>query len=186
MKKKQATSLNKLLAFASAILAVVAVVMIFLPQIAAVNSDTVYNGIAIAFGKTLSETDLTIFGFNLFKGSAVIDFSFPNLLAYILVVVGLVIVVLQLLGIFKGKIATIIAALCLIAGGILFFFALRFSTITTSGGSLGILGGSGTHKFADANSDSTTVYKLGYGAITGGVTAICSGVLALGKAVLSK
>ena len=43
MKKKQATSLNKLLAFASAILAVVAVVMIFLPQIAAVNSDTVYN-----------------------------------------------------------------------------------------------------------------------------------------------
>lgn len=180
MKKKQAKSLNKLLAFASAILAIVAVVMIFLPQIAAVNSDTTYNGIAIAFGKELGSVNLWIA-----KGTGKIDFSFINLLAYILVAAGLLIIVLQLVGIGKSKILTLIAAVALIAGGIIFFLALNTSTITVSASSI-IGGGSTTSKFAEANSDSTTVYKLGYGAITGGVTAICSGVLALGKAVLSK
>ncbi len=180
MKKKQAKSLNKLLAFASAILAIVAVVMIFLPQIAAVNSDTTYNGIAIAFGKELGSVNLWIA-----KGTGKIDFSFINLLAYILVAAGLLIIVLQLVGIGKSKILTLIAAVALIAGGIIFFLALNTSTITVSASSI-IGGGSTTSKFAEANSDSTTVYKLGYGAITGGITAICSGVLALGNAVLSK
>lgn len=177
MKKKQATSLNKLLAFASAILAVVAVVMIFLPQIAAVNSDTVYNGIAIAFGKELGSVNLWIA-----KGTGKIDFSFVNLLAYILVVFGLLVIVLQLVGVGKSKLFTLIAAVALIAGGIIFFLALNTTTMTISTSSI-IGGGSTTSKFAELNSDNSTVYKLGYGAITGGVTAICSGVLALGKAV---
>lgn len=181
MKKKQATSLNKLLAFASAILAVVAVVMIFLPQIAAVNSDTVYNGIAIAFGKELGSINLWIA-----KGTGKIDFSFVNLLAYVLVVFGLLVIVLQLVGVGRSKLFTLIAAVALIAGGIIFFLALNTTTMTISTSSIIGGGGSTTSKFAELNSDSNTVYKLGYGAITGGVTAICSGVLALGKAVLSK
>lgn len=51
MKSKKAKSLNKLISLVGALLAIVAVVMVFLPQIAAVNGDTTYNGIAIAFGK---------------------------------------------------------------------------------------------------------------------------------------
>lgn len=178
---KKAKSLNKLLALVGALLAIVAVVMIFLPQIAAVNSDTTYNGLAIAFGKELSSVD----GGSIFKGSTTINFSFPNLLAYILVVAGLAINVLQLVGIGKGKLMTFIAGAALVAGGILFFFALNFSTITTSGSVLGI-GGESSSAFAEMNTDSTKVWQLGYGAIVGGITAIVSGVCALGNAVLSK
>lgn len=178
---KKAKSLNKLLALVGALLAIVAVVMIFLPQISTTKGDTTYNGLEIAFGKKLSSVD----GGSLFNGSTTINFSFPNLLAYILVVAGLVINVLQLVGICKGKLMTLIAGAALIAGGILFFFALNFSTITASGSFVGI-GSETTSKFADLNTDSTKVWQLGYGAIVGGITAIVSGVCALGNAVLSK
>ena len=183
MKKKQATSINKLLGYLGAALAIVAFVMIFLPQIVAVSTDATYNGIAIAFGKPFDNSQIDLGG--IIKYSRVIDFSFPNLLAYILVTVGLVVLVLQAIGLFKGKLFTGIAALCLIAGGILFFFALDFSTITVTGSAIGV-GGTGTKKFSEYNTDSITTYKLGYAAITGGITAICSGVFTLGKAVLSK
>lgn len=181
MKSKKAKSLNKLISLVGALLAIVAVVMVFLPQIAAVNGDTTYNGIAIAFGKKLSSVD----GGSFFKGSTTINFSFLNLLAYVLVVLGLVINVLQLVGIAKGKLMSLIAALALVAGGILFFFALNFSSVTTSGAVLGF-GGEATSKFSDFNTDSAKVWQLGYGAITGGITAIVAGVCSLGRTVLSK
>ena len=50
MKSKKAKSLNKLISLVGALLAIVAVVMVFLPQIAAVNGDTTYNGTAIVAG----------------------------------------------------------------------------------------------------------------------------------------
>ena len=181
MKSKKAKSLNKLIWLVGALVALVAVVMVFLPQIAAVNGDTTYNGIAIAFGKKLSSVD----GGSFFTGSTTINFSFLNLLAYVLVVLGLVINVLQLVGIAKGKLMSLIAALALVAGGILFFFALNFSSVTTSGAVLGI-GGETTSKFSDFNTDSAKVWQLGYGAITGGITAIVAGVCALGRTALSK
>lgn len=181
MKSKKAKSLNKLISLVGALLAIVAVVMVFLPQIAAVNGDTTFNGIAIAFGKKLSSVD----GGSFFKSSTTINFSFLNLLAYVLVVLGLVINVLQLVGIAKGKLMSLIAALALVAGGILFFFALKFSSVTTSGAVLGI-GGEATSKFSDFNTDSAKVWQLGYGAITGGITAIVAGVCSLGRTVLSK
>ena len=80
---------------------------------------------------------------------------------------------------------SLIAALALVAGGILFFFALNFSSVTTSGAVLGI-GGETTSKFSDFNSDNTKVWQLGYGAITGGITAIVAGVCSLGRTALSK
>ena len=181
MKSKKAKSLNKLISLVGALLAIVAVVMVFLPQIAAVNGDTTFNGIAIAFGKKLSSVD----GGSFFKSSTTINFSFLNLLAYVLVVLGLVINVLQLVGIAKGKLMSLIAALALVAGGILFFFALKFYSVTTSGAVLGI-GGEATSKFSDFNTDSAKVWQLGYGAITGGITAILSGLCSLGRTVLSK
>jgi len=95
MKSKKARSLSKILSFVSAILAVVAVVMIFLPQVHEANFDKDLNGLKIAFGS------------NEFKfGSFLkvdIAFSFLNLLAYIFVVAGLLISVLQLAGFCKGK-----------------------------------------------------------------------------------
>lgn len=183
MKAKQAKSLGKLLAFASALLALVAVIMIFLPQIvgASENSDVAYNGLAIAFGKELSGVDL---GF--LSGSSVINFSFMNLLCYVLVLGGLVLEVLQLANIGKGKFLSFIASLALIAGGILFFFALDFSTISSSG-SIGSLSGSTeAYTFASQNSENLKLWELGIGAIVGGISAIVSGVCYFGKLVIEK
>lgn len=183
MKAKQSKQLGKLLAFASALLALVAVIMIFLPQIVSANenSDTAYNGIAIAFGKQLSKIG-TENNYVLTK----IDFSFMNLLCYILVLAGLVIALLQALGKCESKIITFVSAVALIAGGILFFFALNFSamsvtTVTSIGKTNPVV-----TKFAEANSENLTVYKLGYGALVGGITAIVAGVANLGKAIVAK
>mgnify|MGYP006928563889 CR=1 FL=1 len=177
---KKAKSLNKLISFVGAILAVVAVVMIFLPQIASVNGDTTYNGITIAFGKS-EKAGIGDF----IKGETKINFSFFNFAAYLLVIVGLVITALQMAGMAKGKLLTIIAAAALIAGGVIFFLALSTTTITSSGSIAGF-GTSSTVKFADFNGESTKVWQLGFGAIVGGITAILSGVCALGNVVLSK
>ncbi len=166
---KKAKSLNKLLALVGALLAIVAVVMIFLPQVTESNYDSQFNGMKIAFGSN----ELKIGSFNVN-----VNFSFLNLLAYILVVVGLVINVLQLVGIGKGKLMTFIAGAALIAGGILFFFAVNFSSYSLKLGS-----NTTNYKFAESVIFS---FKLGYGAIVGGITAIVSGLCALGNAVLSK
>lgn len=180
MKAKKSKQISKFCSFASALLALVAVIMIFLPQIAAAgeNADTTYNGLQLAFGATLSENSL--FGQGL---TVKIDFSFMNLLAYVLVLAGLVLIVLQLAGISKGKLTALIAAAALIAGGILFFFVLDFSSFTTA--SSGLIQTSTTVKFAEQNTENVTVWKLGVGAIIGGITAILAGVLALAKNVLN-
>lgn len=179
MKAKQSKQLGKLLAFASALLALVAVIAIFLPQIAAAseNADTTYNGLQLAFGATLSENSL--FGQGL---TVKIDFSVMNLLAYVLVLAGLVLIVLQLAGISKSKLTALISAAALIAGGVLFFCVLNFSSFTTA--SSGLVQTSTTVKFAEQNTENVTVWKLGVGAILGGVSAILAGVFALAKNVL--
>ncbi len=169
MKSKKAKSLSKILSLISAILAVVAVVMIFLPQVHEANFDMDLNGLKIAFGS------------NEFKiGSAKIDvaFSFLNLLAYIFVVAGLLISALQLAGFFKGKLMSLIAALALIAGGVMFFFAVNFSSYAYGLGS-----NKATYKFTESLLFS---FELGYGAIVGGITAILSGLCMLGRTALSK
>ena len=180
MKAKQGKQLSQLLALIGAVLALVAVIMIFLPQIiSASDSETTYNGFKLAFGATITSGDLG----GIIGGSGKITFSFMNLLTYILVLAGLVLIVLQLLGVCKGKLVTFIAAVALIAGGILFFFVLNFSSIEST---VTVLGKSSTSTstFASYNSDTTTVWKLGYGAIVGGITAIVGGVAALGKAII--
>lgn len=163
---RKARSINKFLSLISAVLAIVAVVMIFLPQIT--DGNTTYNGLVIAFGKEEG---------GVFKYK--VNFSFLNLLTYLLVVIGLAIIVLKFLGITKGKLPLLVAALALIAGGVLFFFAPQFSTMTLSAGG-GQLGISSTSTFADLG------YELAYGAITGGVTAIVAGLAALGNVAMSK
>ena len=183
MKAKQSKQLGKLLAFASAIVGLVAVIMIFLPQIVAAseNSDTAYNGIAIAFGKQISKIG-TENNYILTK----VDFSFLNLLCYLLVVVGLLLTVLQICGICKSKLVTFISAIAFIAGGVLFFFALNFSSISTI--TVTSIGKTNpvVKKFADFNSENATAWKLGTGAIVGGTMALLAGVENIGRALLSK
>ena len=178
MKAKQSKQLGKLLAFASAIVGLVAVIMIFLPQIVSTNEnvDGSFNGIAIAFGKQITRLG-TENNYVLTK----VDFSFMNLLCYLLVVVGLLLTVLQVCGICKSKLVTFIAAVAFIAGGILFFFALNFSAWSvTTVTSIGKTNPAVT-KFSEMSS-----VKLGAGAIVGGITAIVAGVANVGRAIISK
>lgn len=169
MKAKKARSLSKILSFVSAILAVVAVVMIFLPQVHESNFDTDLNGLKVAFGSN----ELKI-------GSFKVDvlFSALNLLAYVFVVAGLLISALQLAGIFKGKLMSLAAALALIAGGVMFFFSVNFSSYAYGLGS-----SKATYKFTESLLFS---FELAYGAIVGGITAILSGLCMLGRTALSK
>lgn len=166
---RKARSINKFLSLISAVLAIVAVVMIFLPQIHESNFDMNLNGLKIAFGSN----ELKI-------GSLKIDilFSMLNLLAYVFVVAGLLISALQLAGFFKGKLMSLIAALALIAGGVMFFFAINFSSYA-----YGLGGNKATYKFTESIIYS---FELAYGAIVGGITAILSGLCMLGRTALSK
>ena len=97
---KRKSNLGKPLAFVAAVLGLVAVVMLFLPAIGIKDTDTTYTGLQITFGckESLLGFEYTVF-----------DFSFMNLLTYILAVVGIVFSVLSAVG--KGsKFAAFIAA----------------------------------------------------------------------------
>ncbi len=172
MKKKQANSISTLLALASALLALVAIISIFLPQIVStVDKETTYNGLTLAFGKKLTDFSK-------------INFSFVNLLAYVLIVAGLVIIALQIAGIADNKALAFVAAVALIVGGILFFFVLGSSSTSAINPFNDKVGD--PVKFSEQNSDIVTLWKVGVGSTLGGITAILSGVFAAGKAVLDK
>ena len=89
---KRKSSVGKPLSFVAAVLGVVAVVMLFLPAIGIKDTDTTYTGLQITFGykESLLGFEYTVF-----------DFSFMNLLTYILAVVGIVFSVLSAMG--KGS-----------------------------------------------------------------------------------
>lgn len=179
MKAKQAKTLSKILSLASVAAAILSFVMIFLPQVT--SGDTSYNGLNLAFGKTLTSIDVGIG-----KTSSKIDFSFFNLLTYAFVLIGLIILALQFFGIVKkNNLLSFVATAALLAGGVMFFFVLDFSTITTSGNIFGF-GGAGTFKLSDANTENLTTYSLGIGAIIGGVAAILAAVFNALKLALKK
>lgn len=117
-KRKKSSQLISLITVASCILGLVAVVMMFLPAIGVKDSDKTYTGLQIAFGyKTqILGTDVAIF-----------NFSFMNLLTYILALAGTVVALLGLVGKnFAGALFRFIAAGCFIVSAVFFFLSLNF------------------------------------------------------------
>lgn len=107
-KKKSKKQISSIVSLISAALGIVALVMIFLPAIGVKDTEKTYTGLQIVFGyKTkIVISEVTVF-----------EFSFMNLLTYLLVIAGVIFTVLGLLG--KGsKFATFIAAICFLVGGI--------------------------------------------------------------------
>lgn len=117
MAKKKKVDLGIIATAVAALLGVVAVIMLFLPAIAVVDSDTTYKATEVIFG--LKKTEPIV-------GEVVyFEFSFMNLLTYILVAVGVVFTILGYLG--KGsKFACLISTVAFLVAGIFFLLTVAF------------------------------------------------------------
>lgn len=161
---KRKSSVGKPLSFVAAVLGLVAVVMLFLPAIGIKDTDTTYTGLQITFGykESLLGFEYTVF-----------DFSFMNLLTYILAVVGIVFSVLSAVG--KGsKFAAFIAVAAFAVSGVFFFLSVSYTLPNEDASKIiSFVGG-----------DIKDALTLAYGAIIGGVASLLAAVCNLGKIVL--
>lgn len=155
-KKKSKKQISSIVSLISAALGIVALVMIFLPAIGVKDTETTYTGLQIVFGYKEKPfmSEVTVF-----------EFSFMNLLTYLLVIAGVVFTVLGLLG--KGsKFATFIAAICFLVGGIFFFFQLQFCIPNTTVSNVTSLFGGNIKEIG----------SLGAGSIIGGICSILAAI----------
>ena len=161
---KRKSSVGKPLSFVAAVLGLAAVVMLFLPAIGIKDTDTTYTGLQITFGYKDS-----LLGFEY----TVFDFSFMNLLTYILAVVGIVFSVLSAMG--KGsKFAAFIAVAAFAVSGVFFFLSVSYTLPNEDASKIiSFVGG-----------DIKDALTLAYGAIIGGVASLLAAVCNLGKIVL--
>lgn len=161
---KRKSSVGKPLSFVAAVLGLAAVVMLFLPAIGIKDTDTTYTGLQITFGykESLLGFEYTVF-----------NFSFMNLLTYILAVVGIVFSVLSAMG--KGsKFAAFIAAAAFAVSGVFFFLSVSYTLPNEDASKIiSFVGG-----------DIKDALTLAYGAIIGGVASLLAAVCNLGKIVL--
>ena len=161
---KRKSSVGKPLSFVAAVLGLAAVVMLFLPAIGIKDTDTTYTGLQITFGykESLLGFEYTVF-----------DFSFMNLLTYILAVVGIVFSVLSAVG--KGsKFAAFIAAAAFAVSGVFFFLSVSYTLPNEDASKIiSFVGG-----------DIKDALTLAYGAIIGGVASLLAAACNLGKIVL--
>ncbi len=168
-KKVNNKQLNMIIAFVAAVLGIAAICMMFLPAIGFTDNDATYTGAQVAFGykKTTSIPligDVTTTYFN---------FSFMNLLTYILALVGVVFSVLAALG--KGsKFANFIAAAAFVVSGVFFFLTIQYS----------IPNSDLTNVYSSLGSDLKSSFTLAYGAIVGGVLALVAALANLAKLVI--
>ena len=159
-KKKRTNNLTQIVTAAAVLLGLVAIAMIFVPTVTVkgiINTYT-FTGLNLAFGCNLENTSTAIF-----------EFSFMNLLTYILALAGTVV---ALMGLIKNSFASglfrIIAAACFIVSGVFFFMSLNFCIPnTTATEAFKLIG--------DIKSNGV----LAVGAYIGGITTIIAGVCEL-------
>ena len=160
-KKKRTNSLTQIVTAAAVLLGLVAIAMIFVPTVTVkgiINTYT-FTGLNLAFGCNLENTSTAIF-----------EFSFMNLLTYIL---ALAVTVVALMGLIKNSFASglfrIIAAACFIVSGVFFFMSINFCIPNTTASNI--------TKFFSG--DIKSAGTLAVGAYIGGITAIIAGVCEL-------
>lgn len=153
--------IKKFAPLAAAVAAVIALIMIFLPAIAV--EEGTYNGLKVIFGYTEKES-----GMGITLKVEVFAFSFMNLLTYLLVIAGGVCGVLAFMKSDK-PIFTWIAAACLALAGIFFFCSVGFTVLSKDLVDLG------------ATKEN---FKLGAGAIIGGIVSILGALCAIAPTAL--
>ena len=168
MAKKKKCDLGLIATFVAVLLGVVAVIMMFVPSVAVIDSDTVYKGTDMVFGLKTTEP---IIGEVIY-----FEFSFMNLLTYILAIVGVVFTVLAFLG--KGsKFAMLIATIAFVLAGI--FFLLQVAFCVPGKDLEEFINGLGSF-FGEEKSVKDSL-KLGAGSIVGAICSFLSAIACVYK-----
>lgn len=170
-KKKSKLNLGKILSFAAALLAIVALALMFAPAIGIKDSDKAYTGWQVAFGYS---EKAEILGSTV--STKVLLFS-AYFIPYALLVGGLAFSVLAGLGILP-KLSKFIAAGCYIAAGVLFFLAVQMVVPYTGG-----IEGDAKDLFLEKFREALT---LSVGAIMSGIISILAGLTALVPVFIKK
>ena len=155
---KSKLGLGKILMGVAALLGIVAIVMMFAPHLSEAEGKITYSGMDVTFGHSETQLGITLKIFN---------FSFINLLAYILVLVGVVFTVLAMFG-KLGKISSFVAMAAFVVGGILFFLVIQGTSPNV---------GEASGELADKIIEEIKkTFSLGIGAIMAGIASILAGV----------
>lgn len=154
-KKKFKLDLGTILIGASVLLAIVAICLLAAPAATIKDTEITYSCANLVFGYTEKGS---------FSSIDIFDFSFMNLLPYILLLVGIVLSVLS--GMKGGKLLSLLAAACYIVAGVLFFLMITMSLPSIGG---------------DAATEIKEIYVLGAGAVVSGILAIIAGLLNVGR-----
>lgn len=173
MAKKKNVNLTTVIVAA---LALVALIMMFLPALSYKSGDTVKNFSTFnaLFGKTIREDKV---------GSRVtytlaFKFNFVTLLACLFILIGLVVSVLNVFGILNNKLIGLVVGILLIVAAVLMLVLCDITPVVSR----------------DIVTDKDTVgkfsalpdAKLGTGAIIAGITAGLAGLVSVWKAAYNK
>lgn len=167
-KKKMKIGISTIVSLVAAVLALVAILMMFAPAAYAevLKEKVNYTGVQLTFG--YSEKVL---------GQSVAVFNFSaNIIAYILAAVGIVFAILKALGKLE-KISGFIAAGCFLVAGVFFFLVIPFCAPNVA-------------DLGDATADAIKLVKdglhLGAGAIVAGILSLLAGLAATSTVFLKK
>lgn len=162
-KRKSKAKTTKSFAFAatSALLGIVALIMLFCPTIGIKDSDTTYTGLQVTFGHSESALGVSI---------EVFGFSFMNLLGYLLVAAGVVFAVMTMFG-KDSKGTAFLSAVAFVVAGLLLFLSKSFVQVNEDATSL----------FAFFGGDIKNNLTLAYGAIVGAIASLLAGIVQLVK-----
>lgn len=157
VKRKKNKTVMLAISAVAVILAIVAIVMMFVPSVGVKDSDTTFKGMDATFGY---QGTVPVIG----TKYTVFEFSIMNLISYILVAGGLVFTILGALG--KGsKFAGFIAAGAFIVAGVFFFLMPQYTVFNSEA----------TRYLGNLNEN----LKLGAGAIVSAVCSLVAGALQL-------
>ena len=168
MGKNKMKGIIRYAGYASILLALAAIAVMFAPAIVYSAGDNVYNYNAFQ----------TMFGYVEKVGNGVytdvqrFDFSFMNFAALIVLVGGIVLSVLKILFGKKAKLFTLIATACFIVAGVFLFMNVTFAVPHVHEGAKQIF-----------NLDKSNM-TLGWGAIVGAICALIAGACKLGELLL--
>lgn len=171
MAKKKKSQISKYLGFAALVFSLLAVVMIFLPAIGVKDRDDTFSGLQVAFGY---KKTAKFFGQEI--TSTYFNFSFMNLLTYLLPLAAFVLLALSAFGKKQNKLFVFIAAACLIVSAVFFFMNLNFVSFNEDV--------KGVYEFLVG--DIKDGFELAIGSILGGVCGVLGGASALGAVFIKK
>lgn len=152
----------KFLPLVAAVLGLIAVISLFLPAFVVAGND--FPGLAAVIGHTKKVATMSF---------RLLDFSFMNLVTYLLTLGGIVCAVLAYVK-NKKTVFAWIAIGCFAIAGILFFLVMSLAVVGN-----GWMAVFGPYTLANAG-------KLGYGAILAGVSCLVAAVAVLLNKLLNK